>query len=99
MFPDADVKVFLTATSEERARRRARDLEQRGHQVPPLAELEAQIVERDRLDSTRDVAPLIKAEDATELISDGMSIHEVIDALEDLFRCRVAEEAWPNPGC
>ncbi len=99
VFPDADVKVFLTATSEERARRRARDLEQRGHQVPPLAELEAQIVERDRLDSTRDVAPLIKAEDATELISDGMSIHEVIDALEDLFRCRVAEEAWPNPGC
>lgn len=97
VFPDADVKVFLTATPEERARRRAKDLEARGHAVPDLAELEAQIVERDRLDSTRDVAPLVQADDATELITDGMSIEAVIDALEDLFRFRVAEEIWPKP--
>ncbi|WP_415411369.1 bifunctional pantoate--beta-alanine ligase/(d)CMP kinase [Synechococcus sp. A10-1-5-9] len=97
VFPDADVKVFLTATPEERARRRAKDLEARGHAVPELSELEAQIVERDRLDSTREVAPLVQAEDATELITDGMSIEAVIDALEDLFRFRVAEEVWPTP--
>ena len=97
VFPDADVKVFLTATPEERARRRAKDLEARGHAVPELSELEAQIVERDRLDSTRDVAPLVQADDATELITDGMSIEAVIDALEDLFRFRVAEEVWPTP--
>lgn len=97
VFPDADVKVFLTATPEERARRRAKDLETRGHAVPELSELEAQIVERDRLDSTREVAPLVQADDATELITDGMSIDAVIDALEDLFRFRVAEEVWPTP--
>mgnify|MGYP001302524266 FL=1 len=91
------MKVFLTATPEERARRRAKDLEARGHAVPELSELEAQIVERDRLDSTREVAPLVQADDATELITDGMSIEAVIDALEDLFRFRVAEEVWPTP--
>ena len=97
VFPDAELKVFLTATPEERARRRAKDLEARGHAVPDLAELEAQIVERDRLDSTRAVAPLVQAEDATEVITDGMSIKAVIDALEDLFRFQVAEEVWPTP--
>ncbi len=47
VFPDADLKVFLTATPAERARRRALDLEQRGFPVPPLPELETQIRERD----------------------------------------------------
>ena len=97
VFPDAELKVFLTATPKERARRRALDLEARGHEVPALLELEAQIVERDRLDSTREVAPLLQADDAIELISDGMSIEQVIDALEDLFRRRVGEEVWPTP--
>ena len=97
VFPDAELKVFLTATPQERARRRALDLEARGHQVPALPELEAQIVERDRLDSTREVAPLRQADDAIELISDGMTINQVIEALEDLFRRRVSVEAWPAP--
>jgi pantoate ligase/cytidylate kinase len=97
VFPDAELKVFLTATPKERARRRALDLEARGYEVPALLELEAQIVERDRLDSTREVAPLLQADDAIELISDGMAIDEVIDALEDLFRRRVGEEVWPTP--
>jgi pantoate ligase/cytidylate kinase len=97
VFPDAELKVFLTATPEERARRRARDLQTRGHSVPALNELEAQIVERDRLDSTREIAPLVQAKDAVELITDGMGIEAVIDALEDLFRERVAEEVWPTP--
>ena len=97
VFPDAELKVFLTASPQERARRRAADLEARGHEVPALADLEAQILERDRLDSSRAVAPLVQAEDATELITDGMSIDDVIDALVDLFRFRVAEEVWPTP--
>ena len=97
VFPDAELKVFLTATPEERARRRAKDLVARGHAVPDLVELKAQIVERDRLDSTRAVAPLVQAKDATEVITDGMSIEAVIDALEDLFRFLVAEEVWPTP--
>ncbi len=97
VFPDAELKVFLTATTAERARRRALDLEQRGFAVPPLAELEAQIAERDHLDSSREVAPLLQAQDAVELITDGMAIEAVIQALVELFRDRVPEEAWPNP--
>ncbi len=97
VFPDAELKVFLTATVAERARRRARDLEQRGFAVPPLAELEAQIAERDHLDSSREVAPLCQADDALELVTDGMAIDAVIQALVDRFRERVPEEAWPTP--
>ncbi|MCP9819041.1 bifunctional pantoate--beta-alanine ligase/(d)CMP kinase [Synechococcus sp. Cruz-9H2] len=97
VFPDADLKVFLTATVAERARRRAQDLEQRGFAVPSLAELEALITERDRQDSTREVAPLLQAEDAVELITDGLAIEEVITTLVDLFRERIPEEAWPAP--
>lgn len=97
VFPDAELKVFLTATVAERARRRAADLAQRGFAVPPLSELEAQIAERDHLDSSRAVAPLRQAEDAEELITDGLAIEAVIQRLVDLFRERVPEEAWPAP--
>ncbi len=97
VFPDADCKVFLTATVAERARRRAEDLRQRGFDVPPLGELEHQIAERDRLDSERAVAPLLQAEDAVELVTDGMDVAAVIQALVDLFRARVPLEAWPDP--
>ncbi|KMM17687.1 bifunctional pantoate--beta-alanine ligase/(d)CMP kinase [Synechococcus sp. GFB01] len=97
VFPDAELKVFLTATTAERARRRALDLEQRGFAVPPLSELEHQIAERDRLDSSREVAPLRMAADAEELVTDGMTIASVIQALVDLFRQRVPEEVWPSP--
>ncbi len=97
VFPDAELKVFLTATVAERARRRALDLAERGFAVPAGAELEAQIAERDRLDSTRAVAPLLQAEDAVEVITDGMAIEAVIERLTELFRERVPEEAWPDP--
>ena len=65
--------------------------------VPERAELEAQIAERDNLDSTREEAPLIQASDAVELVTDGMDIDAVIEALIAEFRSRVAEEAWPTP--
>jgi pantoate ligase/cytidylate kinase len=89
--------VFLTATAAERARRRAHDLAERGFDVPPLAELEAQIIARDHQDSSRAVAPLRMAADATELVTDGMAIEAVIQSLIDLFRQRVPEEVWPEP--
>jgi pantoate ligase/cytidylate kinase len=97
VFPDAECKVFLTATVAERARRRAEDLRQRGFAVPPIEELEASIAERDHLDSSREVAPLRQADDAVELVTDGMSIEAVIETLVDLFRERVPEDAWPGP--
>ncbi len=97
VFPEAECKVFLTASVAERARRRAEDLRQRGFAVPALAELEALIAERDRQDCCREVAPLRQADDAVELVTDGMGIEAVIQALVDLFRARVPEEAWPAP--
>ena len=96
VFPDADLKVFLTATVAERARRRASDLQQRGFAVPDLSELEAQIAERDHLDSTRAVAPLTQAADAVEVVTDGMAITAVIERLVSLFRERIPEDAWPG---
>ncbi|MEB3200274.1 MAG: bifunctional pantoate--beta-alanine ligase/(d)CMP kinase [Synechococcaceae cyanobacterium] len=97
VFPDADCKVFLTASVAERARRRAEDLRQRGFAVPELAELEASIADRDQQDASREVAPLRCAEDASELVTDGMAVEEVISALLALVRERVPEEAWPGP--
>ena len=59
--------------------------------------IEAVAAERDHQDSTREVAPLLQAEDAVELITDGLAIEEVITTLVDLFRERIPEEAWPAP--
>ena len=55
------------------------------------------IRDSDHLDSTREEAPLVQAIDAVELVTDGMSIDAVIDALVEQFRARVPEEAWPTP--
>lgn len=97
VFPDAECKIFLTASAAERARRRAQDLRQQGFAVPDLAELERQISERDAMDSTRSEAPLRQAPDAVVVITDGMAIEAVIETMVDAFRSRVPEEAWPGP--
>ena len=96
VFPDAECKIFLTASVAERARRRALDLHQQGFAVPELVELERQIAERDQRDSTRAAAPLRQAPDAVVLVTDGMGIEAVIEAMVDAFRARVPEEAWPG---
>jgi pantoate ligase/cytidylate kinase len=84
VFPDAEVKIFLTATPRERARRRLQDWRDRGQaDLPSLEDLEASIAERDRLDSTRAVSPLVKAADAWELVTDGLTIEEVVQAIVD----------------
>jgi pantoate ligase / CMP/dCMP kinase len=86
VFPDAGVKIFLTATVGERARRRLADLHANGDIDISLAELEASIAERDRLDSTRSIAPLKKAATATEIVTDGMSIEQVVAEIVDMYR-------------
>ena len=95
VFPHAELKVYLTATVAERARRRAADMAQRGQVPPPLATLEAQIAERDHLDRTRTESPLRPAEDGVTVATDGISIEQVVDELEGLFRQRVSHGAWP----
>jgi cytidylate kinase len=87
VFPDAEVKVFLTATLGERARRRNEELRARGLDVP-LAQTLREVEERDRQDSTREHAPLRKAPDAIEIVTDGLGVDEVVDRLAALVRER-----------
>jgi pantoate ligase / CMP/dCMP kinase len=86
VFPDAQVKIFLTATVQERARRRMEDLKNQGQADVNLQELEKMIADRDYLDSTRSIAPLKKAVDAVEIVTDGMSIDQVVAQIVDLYR-------------
>ena len=88
VFPNAELKVFLTASAEERARRRALQNEQRGFGETDQAAILADIIRRDQADSTRSVAPLRAAEDAVELDTTGMSIDEVCEAIAQLARRR-----------
>ena len=96
VFPDADVKVFLTASPRERAKRRYLDLERRGYECSSIEALEQEIKERDKKDSERKIAPLKKAEDAIELVTDGMNIEDVLKELKDIFRSKIPEEVWPK---
>lgn len=82
VFPDAALKVFLTASPAERARRRHKQLKDKGIDVS-LAAVSRDIVDRDRRDSERSVAPLRPAEDARMLDSSGKPIDEVVQTVLD----------------
>ena len=83
VLPDADVKVFLTASVETRAKRRYDELVEKG--VPcDLEEIARDIAERDERDSTREIAPLKQAEDAVLVDSSHMTIEEVVAAIMKL---------------
>ena len=87
VFPDAPLKVFLTASPEERARRRYKQLKDKGSDVS-LAALSREIAERDHKDSTRAVAPLRPAADAHVIDSTGLVIQEVVEQVLALGRSR-----------
>ncbi|NEQ45350.1 MAG: bifunctional pantoate--beta-alanine ligase/(d)CMP kinase [Leptolyngbya sp. SIOISBB] len=89
VFPAAELKIFLTASVQERARRRQRDLVAQNQPPTSLADLEQAIDERDRKDSTRRVAPLQKAADAVELLTDGLTIDEVVGKIVALFETHI----------
>ena len=86
VFPNAEVKVFLTASAEERAQRRALQNAERGFGETDAAAILADIIARDEADSTRDVAPLKPADDAHMLDTTGMTIDEVCEAIAALAR-------------
>ena len=88
VFPRAELKVFLTASAEERARRRALQNAQHGFGETDEAAILADIIRRDEADSTRAVAPLRPAEDAVMLDTTGMGIDEVCAAIANLARRR-----------
>ena len=87
-FPDAQCKIFLTASPIERARRRHAELAERGARIT-LEEVLAQQADRDRRDAARPVGALLKAGDAVEVWTDGLSPEEVVLRLEEIVRQRV----------
>jgi cytidylate kinase len=86
-FPTAECKIYLTASPEERARRRQQDLAQRGETVS-LEQVRADQQRRDVQDAARPVGPMKPAADAVEVLTDGLSIEQVVDRLEELVRSR-----------
>lgn len=91
VFPHAACKIFLTASPEERARRRVDDLRQRG-EIAELADVLADQRARDQRDASRPVGPLVKAPDAIEVVTDGMSLDEVVKRLAELVGSRWHQE-------
>ncbi len=85
VLPDADVKIFLTASVEKRAKRRYDELVEKGEQCD-LKTIEEDIRKRDEQDSTRELAPLRQAEDAHLVDSSDMTIQEVVDAITAMCR-------------
>jgi len=91
VFPDADLKIFLTASAQERARRRQLDFQNQGQVDVSLEQLERDIAERDWKDSTRNVAPLQKAADAIEIQTDGLSVAEVTAKIVNFYHERLSQ--------
>lgn len=85
VLPGADVKVYLTASSLVRAKRRYKELVQKGAECS-LEEIERDIIDRDYRDMHRENSPLVQAEDAVYLDSSEMSLQEVVDAIEAMIR-------------
>ncbi|MBD2577822.1 bifunctional pantoate--beta-alanine ligase/(d)CMP kinase [Oscillatoria sp. FACHB-1406] len=86
VFPDAELKIYLTASERERARRRRNDLLAQGELNLSLEQIEKDIQRRDFLDSTRKIAPLRKAPDAIEIVTDNLNIEEATEAILNCYR-------------
>lgn len=85
VLPGADVKVYLTASARVRAKRRWDELTAKGISCD-MAQIEEDIVRRDRQDMNREIAPLKQAEDAVLIDSSFLSVDEVVQAVLDLCR-------------
>ena len=90
VFPRAELKVFVTASVEERARRRYAQQREQGIESS-LERTRQEVVERDQRDATRQVSPLVQAPDAVYLESTAMTTEEVVDVIVRLAEKKVAE--------
>ena len=88
VFPDSGCKFFLTADPKERAGRRLLELQSRG-QSGSMEDVLAQIIDRDERDRSRDIGPLVKADDAIEVDTSGKAIEQVVEYLERTSRERL----------
>ena len=91
VLPHADIKIFLTASPEDRAKRRHLELLQKGQEVD-FDTLLQEIIERDHNDSTRAIAPLKKADDAIAVDTSGNSLEESIALLTDLIKSQLQKK-------
>ncbi len=89
IFPDANIKFFLTASIDERAKRRLSELEAQGGDSPSFEELREQILKRDEGDSTRAIAPLKKASDAIEIDTTASTLDQVVIEMAKLIRAKM----------
>ena len=89
VFPDAELKIFLTASAHERAIRRLAQNRERGVGSLDFDEVLADIERRDELDSSRDTAPLRAADDAVQLDSTSQTIAQIVDSICDLAKKRM----------
>jgi pantoate ligase/cytidylate kinase len=92
VFPHAELKIFLTASIDERVKRRKSDKNSKDSQEIDLHTLKELIKKRDFEDSNREISPLIKANDAIEIITDGYSINEVVNKIIDLYNDKIPQE-------
>ena len=92
VFPNAELKIFLTASIEERVKRRQLELEKKGDIKITFEELRKQIKERDFADSNRELSPLKKAKDAFEIITDNFTVDEICQQIIDLYNENIPEE-------
>ena len=83
VFPDAELKIFMTASAETRAKRRYKELLERGHNLSYDDVLE-NVTTRDHIDSTREDSPLVKADDAIEIDNSDLTIEEQLNRLVEL---------------
>lgn len=80
VFPNADYKFYLVATPEERGQRRFKELKEKGYETT-LEEIIKDIIKRDEIDSNREFAPLVKADDAIEIDTTGKTIDDVVESV------------------
>lgn len=86
VLPNADVKIFLTASVEERARRRVLDFERQGVVDIDFDKVKADIAARDYQDENRDIAPLVKVDDAVLIDTTNLTITEVVEKMTELIK-------------
>lgn len=89
VFPDADVKIYLDASPEERARRRAADLMHSTSRTAVATEVALEMAARDRSDQTRSTSPLTVAADAVMIDTTGMAVDEVVEKVMELVTSRI----------
>lgn len=95
VLPDAEVKIFLTASVKIRADRRFKEMLAAGQTGITLERLEQEIADRDRMDEQRETSPLVKASDAVLLDTSGLTIPEVVDRILSLCRQYTSGRSMP----